>query len=305
MGSYTYPAPAPVGDLSAAQIQALLSNQGVIARRIADITQMGFVSDFLLSQRLVANGGGIFYETGEEAFAPEASDPVTPGSGYPTVLLPEGVIAGAAVQNRGIATDITDQKIKQRGAGVVTRGLAKLANTVIRDVDSLGMAVITAKVTSTFASAGTWDKAGKIIRSLETIRQQRADLGMGYDLSTVMLEPADWGAVMEVMIDGGALPREQQNPALSGGVPREIYGFTFATSPFYSGAPLLVDREQLGGMADENLESPDWVSYGESRVEAQTERITGNDKWTIRARRVTVPVVLEPLAGVTITSTGL
>ena len=305
MGSYTYPTPAPVGELSAAQIQALLGNQNVIARRIADITRMGFVGDYLLSQPLVANAGGIFYETGEQAFAPEGSQVVNPGSEYPTVLLPEGVIAGAAVQKRGLGTVITDEKIKQRGASVVQNGLTKLANTVIRDVDSLAMAVITAKVTSTFASPSTWDKVGKIIRALETIRQQRADMGLGYDLDTVVLEPADWGAVMELLIDGNALPREAQNPAVNGGVPREVFGFTFVTTPYYTGAPLLVDRDALGGMADEDLESPDWSSFGQSKVQAQTERITGADKWEVRARRVTVPVVLEPLAGVTITGTGL
>lgn len=305
MASYTYPSATPVGDLTPAQIQAFLANQNAIARRIADITKLGFVGDFLLSQRLVANAGGVFYETGESAFAPEATEVVAPGAEYPNVLLPEGVIAGAAVQKRGLGTDITDEKIKQRGMSVVTGALSKLGNTVIRDVDSLAMAVIAAKVTSTFASASTWTTAGKMVRALENVRQNRADLGMGYDLSTVVLSPDDWAGVLEILVDSGALPRESGNPAVTGNLPRTVFGFTFATTPFYTGAPLLVDREHLGGMADEDLESTDWSSYGGSRVEAQRERITGKDKWTVRARRVTVPIVLEPLAGVTITGTGL
>lgn len=306
MGSYTYPVAAPVGDLTTAQIQALLSNQNVIARRIADITKMGFVADYLLSQTLVANGGGIFYETGESAFAPEPSAVVTPGSEYPDVLLPEGVIAGAAVQKRGLGTPILDEKVKQRGMSAVSGALAKLGNTVIRDVDSLGMAVIAAKVTSTFASpGGAWDSAGDMVRALEDIRQQRANLGMGYDLSTLVLDPSDWASVLAVLINDHALPREAQNPAVTGSLPTQAYGFTFVTTPFYSGNPLLVDRDNLGGMANEDLGSPDWSTYGQSKVEAQTERKTGSDRWVVRARRVTVPVVLEPLAGVTITGTGL
>lgn len=305
MGSYTYPAPAPVGDLSAAQIQALLGNQKIIARRIADITKLGFIGDYLLPQRLVANAGGIFYETGESAFAPEPSAVVQPGSEYPNVLLPEGVIAGAAVQKRGLGTLILDEKIKQRGMSAVVGGLQKLGNTVIRDVDSLAMAVIAAKVTSTIASPATWTTAGKMVQALEGARQTRADLGMGYDLNTVVLEPADWAAVLALLIDDKALPREAGNPAVTGTLPREAFGFTFVTSPYFSGNPLLVDRENLGGMADEDLESPDWSRYQDSKVEAQRERETGRDGWTIRARRVTVPAVLEPLAGVGITGTGL
>lgn len=306
MASYTYPTAAPVGDLTPAQIQTLLGNQSVIARRVADITKLGFVGDYLLSQRLVANGGGVFYETGESAFSPEASAVVAPGSEYPNVLLPEGVIAGAAVQKRGLGTDITDEKIKQRGMAVVTGALTKLGNTVIRDVDQLAMAVVAAKVTSTFASpAGTWDTAGKIVRALEAARQNRADMGMGYDLSTVVLSPDDWAAVLEILVDKNAFPRENGNPVVTGNLPREAFGFTFVTTPYYTGNPLLIDRDQLGGMADESLDSPDWSSYGGSNVEAQRERGTGKDKWIVRARRVTVPIVLEPLAGVTITGTGL
>ncbi len=307
MASYTYPTLHASGSITADQARLLLGNNRLIARRLADITELGFISDFLLSDRLDASAGGVFYETGEDIFAPSASELVTPGATYPKVILPEGAIEAARAVKRGIGTDVTDEKLAERGGGVAVRALLKLANTVIRDVDTVTMAVIQSVVSSVFASpGGAWDSAGDVVRALTAIRTARAELGLGFDLDTVVLNGDDFATLIGMFINDGALPREAGNLAISGNIPQNLYGFTWVTSPYYLGAnPLLVDPEQLGGMADQNLASPDWSRYGSSGVEGQSERITGSDKWTVRARRVTVPVVLEPLAGVQITSTGL
>jgi hypothetical protein len=72
-----------------------------------------------------------------------------------------------------------------------------------------------------------------------------------------------------------------------------------------SSNPLFVDREQLGGMADEDLGSPEFSSASAFNVEVSSIRKGDLDKYVLRARRVVVPVVTEPLAGVTITGTTL
>ncbi len=307
MASYTYPTLHASGSITADQARLLLGSNQLIARRLADITQMGFISDYLLSDRLDASAGGVFYETGEDIFAPASSELVTPGASYPKIVLPEGAIEAARAVKRGIGTDVTDEKLAERGGGVATRALLKLANTVIRDVDTVTMAVISSVVSSTFASpGGAWDSAGDVVRALTAIRTQRSDLGLGFDLNTVVLNGDDFATLIGMFINDGALPREAGNLAITGSIPQNLYGFNWVTSPYYLGTnPLLVDREQLGGMADQNLNSPDWARFGDSGVEGQTQRVSGEDKWTVRARRVTVPVVLEPLAGVQITSTGL
>ena len=307
MASYTYPTGAPSGTLTADEARLVLGSTAVLARELADITAMRFIGDYLLQDRLDASAGGVFYETIEDGFTPGEAKVVAPGAEYGKVILPEGVIQAARAVKRGLTTDITDEKLKERGGSVLTRGMRKLANTVIRDVDTVTMGVISSVVSSTFASpGGAWDSAGDVVRALMAIRTQRGDLGLGIDLNTVVLNGDDYATLVGMFINDGALPREAQNPAVTGGVPLNLYGYNWLTSPHYNGAnPLLVDRELLGGMADQDLESPDWSSYGDSGVEALTHRVTGQDKWEIGARRVTVPVVLEPLAGVQITSTGL
>jgi hypothetical protein len=58
----------------------------------------------------------------------------------------------------------------------------------------------------------------------------------------------------------------------------------------------VADSKQLGGMADEDLGGPGYVKVNGVGVEVKTIRDDENDQYRVRARRVTVPVVVEPAA---------
>jgi hypothetical protein len=295
----------PEGTLTSEQLHALLANPRILARRLADITKMGFIADFLLQGRFDAAGGGIFYETGEDPFTGDQPESVAPNAEYPKTVLFEGETVAAATKKWGIESDFTDEKVSRQGINYVNRGLARLGNSVIKRVDGIAMAVIMAKIASTYTSPATWTTAGKMVTAVTSIRTQRANLGTGLDLNTVVLTPTQYALVIGMLIDDKALPREAGNPVVNGLLPVDALGLTWATSPHYTGAaPLLVDREQLGGMADEKLDAPDYVRSGESNIEIRTER-TSTDARTVRARRVTVPVVTDVQAGVQLLGTGL
>lgn len=305
MPSYTYPLVRPEGTLTTQQIHMLLQNPRLVAKRLAQLADSKFIADFLLSGRYSAQGGGIFYETGEQIFAADSTEAVAPGSSYPKTVLTQGEIAAAKTDKLGIGTDITDEKISREGMTVVRRALAKLANTVVKDVDGRAMAVIAAKVTSTSAASAAWTTAGAVLETLVALHETRGD-GTGIDLETVVLKPSKYAKLLGIFVNAGVLPREEANILITGRLPLNLLGYTWATSARYtSDNPLFVDREQLGGMADEKLESPEFVSYGDFNVETASERVKGLDKYNVRARRVVVPVVTEPLAGVTITGTSL
>jgi hypothetical protein len=306
MASYTYPVKHPEGTLTADQIQQILARPSVISKRLADITAMRFIADFILQDRLNAAGGGIYYETGEEIFAADAPEAVAPGGEYPRTVLTQGEIAGAKTTKWGLGTEFTDEKITREGIGYLNRGLSRLGNSLVKQVDSIAMAVIASKVTSTFATPAAWTTTGNVIRALTSIRGTRSDTGLGLDLDTVILKPAQYAQLIGMLVDDKALPREQGNIVVTGQLPIDALGYTWVTSPFYTATnPLLVDRDNLGGMADEKISSPGYVSAGLFGVESQSFRSPKNDKWEANARRVTVPVVLEPLAGVQLTGTGL
>src|SRR5213078_353821 len=92
----------------------------------------------------------------------------------------------------------------------------------------------------------------------------------------------------------------KDNPVFTGDFPSYAGLLWLATNHGITNVGLVVDSEQLGGMADEDLQSPGYSRIDGIAVEVKTNRLTGSDDpdgYRIRARRVTVPVVLEPTAG--------
>jgi hypothetical protein len=304
--SYTYPVKHPTGTLTTEQLHLLLSNPRLVARRVADITKMRFIADYLLPQRFDATGGGIFYETGEPVFANGEPEAVEPLGEYPLVVLEDGTVVSAKTDKWGLDTIVADEKIARQGRAPVDRGIQRVSNTIIRFVDSVAMAVIASRVSSSFGSAAEWATAGAAVEAILTIQAQRAELGLGIELDTVVLRPAQYAKVIAMLIDDKALPRESGATAIQGNLPVDALGLTWATTPHFQGAnPLLLDRDNLGGMADEKLGGPGYASAGEFGVEVKSIRDDDAEGYKLRGRRVTVPVVTEPLAGVQLTGTGL
>ena len=302
--SYTYPTPSPAGNLTPDQIHLLLSRPSVIAKRLATLMDNKFVADFLLQGRFEAKGGSVLYENGEEIFAKDSPESIEPGGEYPKTALTRGEIAAARTVKWGLETEITDEAIARQGMNPVERVLAKLSNTVVKHVDEVAMGVISSKVDSSFDAAGPWTSVPNIITSLIQARTVKEDLDLGINLDTVALTPTDYANVMGLFLNAGVLPRENNNPLLSGELPAQILGWTWVPSKHVIGPdPWVFDRAQLGGMADEDLRSPGYVKSGQFGVEVQVERIAKRDAYVPRARRVTTPVVIEPLAGARITGT--
>lgn len=302
---YTYPVKHPTGTLTTAQLHLLLQNNKVIAKRVAELSKMKFIADWLLQGRFDATGGGIFYETGEPVFAADNPEAISPLGEYPLVVLDDGTVVGAKTDKWGLDTMISDEKIARQGRFYVDRGILRVTNTVIRFIDQVAMAVIASRVSSTFTS-GTWDSAGAAVEALLTIQAERANLGIGLELDTIVLRPAQYAKVIGMLIDDKALPRESGETAIKGNLPVDALGLTWATTPNFQGAnPLLLDRDNLGGMADEKLGGPNYASAGDFGVEVKSIRDEDTEGYKVRARRVTVPVVTEPLAGVQLTGTGL
>lgn len=301
----TYPISFPSGTISSEDAFRLLNSPNLVARRLADMSNQRFVSDYLLTGRFEAKGGGIFYADGEELFPADSPEVIAPGGEYPLTPLSIGELIAAKTLKRGHGSHITDEAIDQQGPGIVDSGLQKLANGVIRDVDGIGMGVIESRISATFTSAA-WTTAAAAIAGVLGAQAQGEDLEKGYTFDTVVLSGAQYAKVIALFAGENMLPRENGNPIVSGSMPVQMLGLTWVKAPHMTGTdPILVDRDSLGGMADSKLPSPEFRRIGASLVEGASERLQARDGWLVRARRVTVPVVTNPDAGVKITSTGL
>ncbi|MBB1511979.1 hypothetical protein H5399_05090 [Tessaracoccus sp. MC1627] len=314
--SFTYPPSAPVigADMTTVEIHHLLKTPTLLRRRLLDILTQKFIADFLLAGRFQAVGGAILYETGEEIMPADSAEAVAPGGEYPRTVLTSGELAAAKTVKWGLDTPVTDEAISRLGFTPVEKALRKLANGNIRDVDAVALAVIASKITQTISvtttgthnvNTGAWSTDDAIIEGVLAVKAKAEELNGSqvFDYNTVVLKPTQFAKVAGKLITGGLVPREQQNAILTGVIP-DYLGLTWATSahvPFTD--PMLVDREQLGGMADEALASPGYT--GLDGVQVKSIRDELKDSYDLRARRVTVPVVLEPLAGVIIDDTGL
>ncbi len=77
----------------------------------------------------------------------------------------------------------------------------------------------------------------------------------------------------------------------------EFEGLTWLATPNgIAGTALIADTDQLGGMADEDLGGPGYAKVEGVGVEVKSNRLEDTDGYRVRARRVTVPVILEPNA---------
>lgn len=311
MGTYTYPAPpAKVTGGDTLEIHHLLQSPTLIARRLRSLLENRFIADTLLTGRFEAHGGAVLYETGESIFNEDDPEAIAPGGAYPLTEAKAGELAAARVDKWGRDTPITDEAIKRLGINPVDRALTKLVNTTVRFVDSAALGVIASKVTNTYdttgASApGAWTTAkgliGGVLQAMATVDS----LDEGYALDTIVLRDAQWATAMSVLVEAGMLPREAGNPLLTGDWP-ETLGLRWLKSNHTPTAdPLLVDSTQLGGMADEKQLSPGYASAGGIGVETKVIREEKVDRYLARARRVTVPVVLEPAGAVRVVNTGL
>ncbi len=305
--AYHYPAPPPTVDGQNIDINRLLRSPQLVARRVKDLAAEKFIGDYLLPGRYNAVGGAILYESGEPLYTDDDPEVISPGGEYPRTTHGEAALQIAATRKVGFAEEVMDESVTRMQLNPVNRALNKAVNRMVRYADGACLGVIASKVSSTTAASAAWAaSAANIVETLLLAHASKGEaLKEGLNLDTVVLGPVQYAKVMSMFVKDGMLPREQLNPVLSGTYPTQLAGFTWVTSPNVPFTdPFLVDRENLGGIASEQIISPDFATASNG-VEVKTDRIKGRDGWEIYLRRVFAAIVIEPLAGTRITGTGL
>lgn len=302
----TYPPAAPTVTGDVFSIHSLLARPDLIARRLRTIAEQRFISDALLTGRFAAVGGAIQFEQGESLYTDRTPQQIRPGMEYPLTGLGIGPTQIAEVIKWGQDVPITDESIKRLLRNPVDRAFLKLVNQMVRTIDGISLAAISSAITATAAAAASWATATAKQIFLDVAKAKAAviDLNEGFEPDTVVVSSLAWTYAMATFADAGYLPREDRSsPVLTGSFP-VIDGMRWLSTPAanlpLANAALVLDTGQLGGMADENLGGPGYTG-AMAGVETKSIRDEDNDKYKLRARRVTVPVVLEPNAGYEIT----
>ncbi|AOT25751.1 major capsid protein [Mycobacterium phage Tortellini] len=298
-------APSLSGDILS--INRFLKDTPWVARALRTIADEMFVGDKLLTGQFTTESGSIGYEQNESIYADREPQPVAPGGEYPITTISTGPASTANTVKWGNDALIEDESISRQKYDVVGRAFRKLMNSHVQTIDSVVLAAVASSVTQNTNAIASWKAASgvKILRDLMRAATELTKLKQGYRPNAVFVEPDVFANVVSDEELMKLLPREypgvESTPVrqgLSSAYMRQIGGFTFITSPNAPvlGKALLVDTSVLGGLANEMVPAPGYVST-ENGLQVKTMREDGTDGWRIRCRRITVPVVLEPGAG--------
>lgn len=297
----TYPPAAPSLSGDVETINRFLASPTLVQRRLRTLAEQRYIADAILTGRFQATGGALLYETGESIFVDDAPLAVAPGTEYPLVTVGTGQASLAQVVKWGEDTLVTDESIKRRLMNPVERAMAKLVNENVKYVDSIALSAVASAVTQSTNAAADWSTAtgANILKDVLLAKANIVALNQGYDPDTVVVDDINWANAMAAFVAAGYFARETDgsNPALTGSFP-VVGGLRWLASPNVPEAnkALVLDSTQLGGMADEDLGGPGYAGRGPAGVEGKAIREDLNDRWRLRVRRVTVPVVLEPAA---------
>lgn len=307
----TYP-PAPAslsGDLLT--INRLLANPQMIERRMKALDDIGFIADELLPGRFRTSGGAVQYEINDQPlFTNRSITAVAPGSEYPRALPQSGTAALAAVSKWGQATELTDERIKRAipMGNAVDWALRILTNTVTQKIDRLAIAAFASAVNDTLTASDWTGGTPKILLDVEKGKAKVAGREMGYRADTILLTDAKYAYLASDDKIATLRKRETTDNPVYGGVIDRISGLKVLTTPIANmpGSAddvWIFDSRAIGGMADEANLDPGYAT-AENGIQVQTRRVAERDLWHMWGRRITVPVITDPLAGVKLTGTG-
>lgn len=284
-------------------IHQLLQSPAMLTRRLRTLAENRFISDVLLPARYPVEGGAIQYQQGESIFTDRTPEQVRPGAEYPRSGLGYGPVQVAEVVKWGQDVPITDEAIKRMRVAPVNTAMAKLVNTIVKQVDSIALSAISSVVTATRAATALWTgSTATILRDILLAVSDVRALNQGFDPDTVVVDDITYAYVASDTAVTNALSREDgAGPVYTGALP-VVGGLRILASQFvpFPTSALVLDSTQFGGMADEQLGGPGYTG-GIGGVESKTIRKDGSDSYDLRARRVTVPVVVEPTAAIRIT----
>ncbi len=320
-------------------ISRYLNDPTMVLRALRTIADQIFIGNKVLTGQFFTTDGSIIYEQIESIFADGAPLSVAPGGEYPLSAVPTGPAQMANVIKWGLDTIIDDEAIARQNFDVVSRAFIKLVNSMVQQVDSVVMSAMVAAITQTQAAGALtpgglaaqtsyWDGSGantapNILRDVQLAEQQMRALKQGYRPNTVVCDLTTFAIVNSSPQLAPLLPRENfgakgvtEMPVmagLEGALMTTLNGKLWLGTPNLPSEPYcaVLDTTVFGAMVDERLPAPGYAGSqspdgtvdddGRSMIQVKTMREDKQDRWRIRCRRTTTPIVIEPLAGVEIT----
>jgi hypothetical protein len=303
---HIYPPAAPTISGDVLTISRFLDNPTAVSRRLRTLAENRFIADVLLTGRYQVSGGSLLYEQTESIYTNKAPEVVNPGAEYPRSPATPGPAAVASVSKWGQDVPVTDEHVGRYGRRAVDVALIKIVNYIVRQVDSISLAAISAATTQTAAATAAWTSAGSADPLLDLMLAKAAIQAndQGYDADTAVMSDASYARLIANQKIIAGLGREGNGSVTITGDQLTIAGLRIlATNNLpVAGTVFVLDSSMLGGIGFERIPSPEYTGDPQNGVESWSRRDpSANDQWIVRGRRPVVPVVQEPGAAYKIT----
>lgn len=299
----TYPlTPSEIGAASAVDLLAFIKSPTLVARRLAEIlSAQQFLGLFLLQGRYTITGGAIGVPRNEVIRADRGAEVVAPGAEYQLTTLSAEQYEFYMAVKEGLATEITDEQITRLLRQPIDDAFTFLQTELVFSANEAALGVIASSVSNTLAASATWTTGKTIYKDALRVKSAVRRQKLGFDIDTVVLPGEQYAEVIPELLD--VLPKDSAQ-VLTDGFPT-IAGVTWVPDDGEDiTAPLFLDRRRLGGIAREQIASPEYRAIGgDTGVEIATIREPKADKTRLQARNVHVPVVTNPRAAFYLTGT--
>lgn len=300
----TYPyTPSQLGAASATDLLAFIKSPTLLARRLGEIlTAQQFLGNSLLQGRYTLQGGAIAVPTNEKIRTDRKAETVAPGAEYKLTPLSAEQYEVYTASKEGLATEIADEEVGRSLRQPIDEAMLFLQTELVFNANELALGIIQSSITQSLAAGSAWTNGKQILKDALRAQATVRRLKLGYSIDTVVLNSIQYAEVLPELLD--LLP-DSDNSAITGDFPT-INGLTWiASDDDEFSDPLFVDRRRLGGIAREDIPSPEYRPVGgDTGVEIASIRAPRADKTVIQARNPHVPVVTNPLAGIFLTGTG-
>lgn len=306
---------APTLSGNTLSIDAYLNNPKYYARYTADIMNTRPVGGILLKERVdVTGAGSLLFEGVDSLFPDQGASIVDQLGDYPMVTDSNGQPSLAATIKNGIATEFSDELVARGRLDQLKRKTRKLTNSVGKLFDTTVTTAISSAVTATTPATATFDAAGaKAFRDIQVaaakVMEAGDAVGVSYTPDVVACRPLIFAYFVEELVKIGALQKAEALVANATGVAYSAAdGMTYVrtNATFGSGNRVLVaDSDMLGGIAHENLGGGyERTGSDPLDIEVKVIREDKRDGWHIQARKVGVPFITDPAAGIWVTGAG-
>lgn len=290
-----YPPGSPTASGTTLTVDTALNSPPYVQRLIEDLTLQRFIADFIFAAGPPAPAGSVLYDqvTAALLYAERDIQEVEPASEFPLLTFPGTTPLVANVKKWGGAFFITDEARDRNRFDVLARNLRMTTNTIIRKMDTVAVAALNAAPILTQAASGDWSTpATDIISDIQTAKSTVSQQDMGYEIDTILLNPAQALDIRKDADIRSVLPRENlgANPLfsddLSGllGIPNWIESNRVA-----AGTVFAVQSQIVGSRSDEQ-------GLTSEVIPDRRRQITYVQAW-----RKVVPYVTDPKAAIKIT----